>query len=423
MTDPSAQGIRMLLPRSGRLVAAVLTRSRVRRTRGQSLVEFALVLPIMLLLVLIVLDFGRVYLGYINLQNEARIAANFAGSNPDSWTLPLSTKALEAQTEYKNKIINDTKATNCALPVVAGVTTVPAPVFTDQGGNGTTNDMGDTVSVSITCKFGLITPIISSIVGTGGQLAVSASAVFPVMQGIGGTSGAVVVHPTAAFIGTPTSGTDPLTVQFTDQSTNGPTAWSWDFDNNGTTDSTAQNPIHTFTVGLYSVQLVATNSAGSGGLTKFNYISVSSPPVVVDFTSDKTSGPKPLTVQFTDASVGSPTAWAWDFDNNGTTDSTAQNPSYTYVNAGTYSVKLTATFATGPAFKLVPNMITVTVGTCTVPNFAGVPSPAAQAIWAVAGFTTTVNFQQGNLPWTIQSQNQVVAQVIPCNSPITVSKN
>jgi PKD repeat protein len=421
MTDPSAQGIPML-SRFRRPGAHHPTPpgSR-RRISGQSLVEFALVLPIMLLLVLIVLDFGRVYLGYINLQNEARIAANFAANNPDSWTAPLTAKAVADQAAYRNKILNDVKATNCALPVVAGVTTVPTPVFTDQGGNGKTNDLGDTVSVAITCDFHVITPMISNIVGS--NLAVSASAVFPVKKGFSATSGAVVTRPVVTFVGTPTSGTDPLTVQFTDQSTNGPTSWSWDFNNDGITDDTSQHPTHTFTVGLYSVQLIATNSAGSGTMTRLFYISVSSPPVVVDFTATPTNGAKPLIVQFTDASVGSPTAWAWDFDNNGTTDSTAQNPTYTYVNAGTYSVKLTATFATGSAFKLVPNMITVTVGTCTVPNFAGLPSSAAQAIWAVAGFTTTVNFQQGNLPWTIQSQNQVVAQVIPCNSPITVSKN
>src|SRR6185503_5113295 len=47
------------------------------RARGQSLVEFALILPILLLLALIAVDFGRIYLGWINLQNEARIAADF----------------------------------------------------------------------------------------------------------------------------------------------------------------------------------------------------------------------------------------------------------------------------------------------------------------------------------------------------------
>ncbi len=38
----------------------------------------------------------------------------------------------------------------------------------------------------------------------------------------------------ADFSGTPTSGTVPLTVQFTDLSTGGPTMWSWDFGDGGT---------------------------------------------------------------------------------------------------------------------------------------------------------------------------------------------
>ena len=42
-------------------------------------------IPILLFLTLIALDFGRVYLGYINLQNMARIAANFAANNPTAW--------------------------------------------------------------------------------------------------------------------------------------------------------------------------------------------------------------------------------------------------------------------------------------------------------------------------------------------------
>ena len=61
-------------PVRGRLTAApASTTARRRRTRGQSLVEFALVLPVLLFLTLIALDFGRVYLGYINLQNMPHI--------------------------------------------------------------------------------------------------------------------------------------------------------------------------------------------------------------------------------------------------------------------------------------------------------------------------------------------------------------
>ncbi len=55
------------------------------RSRGQSLVEFALVLPMILLLMLIALDFGRVFLGWVALNNSARVAANYAAMNPNAW--------------------------------------------------------------------------------------------------------------------------------------------------------------------------------------------------------------------------------------------------------------------------------------------------------------------------------------------------
>ncbi len=45
---------------------------------------------------------------------------------------------------------------------------------------------------------------------------------------------------------------------------------------------------------------------------------------------------------FTDIStpVGAATSWAWDFNSDGITDATAQNPSYTFATAGTYPVRL-----------------------------------------------------------------------------------
>ncbi len=82
--------------------------------------------------------------------------------------------------------------------------------------------------------------------------------------------------PVAAFSGTPRSGTAPLSVQFTDASAEGPTAWSWDFGDGGT--STEQNPDHTYTTeGTYTVTLTVTNASGSDNETKVDYITVTEP--------------------------------------------------------------------------------------------------------------------------------------------------
>ena len=81
--------------------------------------------------------------------------------------------------------------------------------------------------------------------------------------------------PVADFIGTPKSGTAPLTVAFTSLSANLPTSWFWVFGDGNTTNSTVQNPIHTYMVGSnYTVSLTATNAVGSNTVTKLVYINI-----------------------------------------------------------------------------------------------------------------------------------------------------
>ncbi len=63
--------------------------------------------------------------------------------------------------------------------------------------------------------------------------------------------------------------------------------------------------------------------------------------LLADFTSDVAFGEAPLTVQFNDLSLGSPTTWEWDFQNDGTIDSFEQNPEWIFTEAGIYSVSLT----------------------------------------------------------------------------------
>jgi PKD repeat protein len=102
------------------------------------------------------------------------------------------------------------------------------------------------------------------------------------------------------------------------------------------------------------------------------------PPPVAAFSADATSGPAPLTIQFTDQSTGSPTAWAWDFDNNGTVDSITRNPTYTYDDAGTYTVMLTVTNTAGSDSEVRTDYIAVR-------------TPAMALLWGpyVTGTTTT----------------------------------
>ena len=52
-------------------------------SRGQALVEFALVLPVLALLLVLAIDFGRVFFGWVSVTNAARIGANYAGQHPN----------------------------------------------------------------------------------------------------------------------------------------------------------------------------------------------------------------------------------------------------------------------------------------------------------------------------------------------------
>ncbi len=185
-----------------------------------------------------------------------------------------------------------------------------------------------------------------------------------------GTS--LAITPVAEFTADKTSGDAPLTVSFSDQSTNSPIVWSWDFENDGIIDSTEKNPTHIYTIPAnYPVSLTVGNAAGTDTETKTNYITVSAIVPVADFTATPASGIAPLTVQFNDTSANVPTSWSWDFENDGIIDSTEKNPTHTYTVAGKHTVSLTAGNAAGTNSKVKSSFITA-YGP-PVANFSGTP--------------------------------------------------
>jgi PKD repeat protein len=149
--------------------------------------------------------------------------------------------------------------------------------------------------------------------------------------------------PVAAFSASPVSGKTPLTVAFTDKSSNMPTKWKWSFGDGAS--STIQNPKHKYSkAGKYTVTLTVTNAKGSNTITETDYIKVISKPAA-NFTSSVTSGKAPLNVKFTDTSTGTASGWIWEFGDG--SKSFVENPTHKYSKAGTYTVNLTVKNAAG----------------------------------------------------------------------------
>ncbi len=74
-------------------------------------------------------------------------------------------------------------------------------------------------------------------------------------------------------------------------------------------------------------------------------------PTVIDFSGAPLKWVTPVYAVFADKSTfpagRTAVSWAWDFENDGTVDSTVQNPTHVYTTPGTYSVKLTVTDSSG----------------------------------------------------------------------------
>jgi PKD repeat protein len=136
-------------------------------------------------------------------------------------------------------------------------------------------------------------------------------------------------------------------VTFTDLTTPAGASWtySWDFGDGGS--STAQNPVHTYTLlGTYDVVLTVSNEKCSSQVTHQVTILPEPPIARFDFVQ---SGCAPLNIVINNTTVNKDTpgtTFFWDFGDGST--STVENPTYTYFTAGTFLIKL---YVDGPGGK------------------------------------------------------------------------
>lgn len=114
-----------------------------------------------------------------------------------------------------------------------------------------------------------------------------------------------------------------------------------------------------------------TNEYSNGGwnwltqIASFTFEKPAPGPPVANFSGTPTTVVEGGSVQFTDLSTNTPTSWAWTFAGGTPATSTSQNPTVTYNTAGTYSVSLTVSNASGSDSKTLAAYITVNTGSGT----------------------------------------------------------
>jgi PKD repeat protein len=152
-------------------------------------------------------------------------------------------------------------------------------------------------------------------------------------------------------------------VNFTDNSANYPTQWLWTVSPSTgwsytSGSSSSKDAKIKFTAnGNYTVSLKATNPAGNNTITKTTHITAKAIAPVANFNGNGSSATQinleqNATVNFTDLSTNSPTAWAWSISpgtgwSYTSGSSTTANPTIKFTNGGVYSVSLTATNSGG----------------------------------------------------------------------------
>ena len=153
--------------------------------------------------------------------------------------------------------------------------------------------------------------------------------------------------PIADFTASVTEITAGESVQFTSQAQRAET-YQWTFEGGSPASSSLANPsVNYMAPGQYTVKLQVSNESGSDIKTRTALITVKALSTVADFSASHRTIQAGSQVSFTDQSTQNPTSWNWTFTGGSPATSTAQNPTVTYNEPGTYAVSLNVTNAGG----------------------------------------------------------------------------
>jgi Flp pilus assembly protein TadG len=228
-------------------------------SRGQALVEFALVAPVMLLLLLVAVDFGRLFFTHVAVNNVAREATYHAAAHAADESFNKEQYEAAVEAAGLREVSVQGQGGEGALTVSAPVCSTPAGTNIDcHAASAFAAGSGNRVTVTASQPFTFLTPLIGDLLG--GNLTLTASATGPVLNPIeieilpGTDQESPPVCTTQASFdwNIPDEEAAPRTVQFT--SPNDLDAQEWDFGDGVL--STDPDPTHTFaSSGNYTVTL------------------------------------------------------------------------------------------------------------------------------------------------------------------------
>ncbi len=139
-------------------------------------------------------------------------------------------------------------------------------------------------------------------------------------------------------------------VHFKDMSIGNVTTWNWTFEGGEPASSTDQHPVVTYNhAGSYAVTLTVGDGTATATATRVAYVNVHAEAPVAHIGLPDGAYLSPWVMMFVpvdvpltfkDASTGNPTSWLWTFDGTDIATSDQQTPTVTYLQDGTYGLKL-----------------------------------------------------------------------------------